>query len=213
MKIIEVKSLAIPEIKVIRFGRFNDDRGYFTEIYRKSDYQNNPQMNFMKGVEFTQCNDAFSKAGTMRGLHFQWNPYMGKMIRVLFGHLIDLVLDIRKSSPTLGKIVAYDMASKHENDFDEWIWLPPGFAHGCFFPDKDSHIEYFCTGQYSPGCETSISPLAKDIDWSICDTKLKKIFDSVVPTTKLITDKDKNGSSLSEWLKDKKSDNFIYGKS
>jgi len=209
MKILEVKTLAIPDIRVIRFGRFNDSRGYFTETFRNSDLQG---LDFMKGVRFLQCNEGYSRAGTFRGFHFQWNPYMGKLVRVISGYLIDLALDIRKSSPTLGKIIAYDMTVSPENDYNEWIWLPPGFAHGVLLPEN-SLIEYFCSGEYSPGCEASISPMAADINWSICDTNLKKIFDSIVPKTKLITDKDKNGFTLAAWLKEKNSDQFIYKKS
>jgi dTDP-4-dehydrorhamnose 3,5-epimerase len=208
MKILEVKTLAIPDIKVIRFGRFNDNRGYFTEVFRESDFQG---LDFMKGVRFLQCNEGYSRAGTFRGFHFQWNPYMGKLVRVISGRLIDMALDIRKDSPTLGKAIAYDMAASSNDDFNEWIWLPPGFAHGVLLPEE-SIIEYFCSGEYSPGCEASISPMSGDIDWSICDTKLKKVFDSVVPKTKLITEKDKNGFALASWLKEKNSDQFIYRK-
>jgi len=208
MKILEVKTLAIPDIKVIRFGRFNDNRGYFTEVFRESDFQG---LDFMKGVRFLQCNEGYSKAGTFRGFHFQWNPYMGKLVRVISGRLIDMALDIRKDSPTLGKAIAYDMAASSNDDFNEWIWLPPGFAHGVLLPEE-SIIEYFCSGEYSPGCEASISPMSGDIDWSICDTKLKKVFDSIVPKTKLITEKDKNGLTLAAWLKEKNSDQFIYKK-
>jgi dTDP-4-dehydrorhamnose 3,5-epimerase-like enzyme len=99
-----------------------------------------------------------------------------------------------------------------ENNYSEWIWLPPGFGHGILLPEV-SLVEYFCSGEYSPGCEASISPMAADINWSICDTKLKKLFDSIVPKTKLITEKDKNGLTLAAWLKEKNSDQFIYGKS
>jgi dTDP-4-dehydrorhamnose 3,5-epimerase len=208
VKIIEVKSLAIPDVKVIRFGRFNDNRGYFTETFRNSDFQ---KLDFLKGVRFLQCNEGYSKAGTFRGFHFQWNPYMGKLVRVMSGHLIDIALDIRKGSPTLGKIVAYDMTVSPEDDYSEWIWLPPGFGHGILLTEE-SLVEYFCSAEYSPGCEASISPMAADIDWSICDTKLKKVFDSIVPKTKLITEKDKNGFALASWLKEKNSDQFIYGK-
>ena len=206
MKILDVKTLAIPDIKVIRFGRFNDHRGYFTEIFRKSDFQ---KLDFMKGVEFLQCNDAFSKAGTFRGLHFQWNPFMGKLVRVETGKIIDFVLDIRKGSPDMGKIIAYELTGKPEADNNEWIWLPPGFAHGILATDE-SQVEYFCSGEYSPGCEAAISPLAKDIDWSKCDKGSKKQFDSIVPRTKFITDKDKNGFTLAAWMKDKNSDQFIF---
>jgi dTDP-4-dehydrorhamnose 3,5-epimerase len=206
VKIIEIKTLAIPDIKVIRFGRFNDQRGYFTETFRESDFR---KLDFMKDVKFVQCNDAFSNTGTFRGLHFQWNPYMGKLVRVTRGKILDLALDIRKGSPTFGKIIAYELTSKPVDDQNEWIWLPPGFAHGVLALEE-SQVEYFCSGEYSPGCEASISPMAADIDWSICDTKLKKVFDSVVPKTKLITEKDKNGFTLAAWSKEKNSDQFKY---
>jgi len=211
MKIINVKSLAVPEIKVIRFARFNDQRGYFTEHFRQSDFNNHPEMSFIKNTKFMQCNESFSHAGTIRGLHFQWNPYMGKLVRTLSGHMVDMILDIRKGSPTLGKIIAYDMPADHALDYDEWIWIPAGFAHGNFFT-SESQIEYFCSGEYSQGCEAGISPLASDIDWSSCDVKLKNIFDDLVLGKHLITEKDKNGFKLAEWIKDEKSNNFIYEK-
>ena len=211
MKIIEVKELAISSVKVIRYGRFCDHRGYFTEHYRKSDFHNPETMNFMKNVEFMQCNESYSRKGTVRGLHFQWNPVMGKLVRTLRGRMIDMVLDIRKGSPTFGMIILYDMPADHNNDFGEWIWVPPGFAHGNIFTEE-SMIEYFCTGQYSPGCEAGISPLAEDINWELCDPDLKKIFDNIAPSTSLITDKDKNGFSVSQWNENKNSSQFVYGK-
>jgi len=211
MKLIEVKILKVEAIKLIRFARFCDHRGYFTEHFRKSDFANHPEMAFMKGVEFMQCNESYSQKGTVRGLHFQWNPYMGKFVRILTGRMVDMVLDIRKGSPTFGKIVCYDMPADTKVDYSEWIWVPPGFAHGNFFPE-DTMIEYFCSGEYSPGCEAGISPLAADIDWSLCDPNLKQLFDSIAPSTELITDKDKDGFSVNEWTKCGDSDNFIYGK-
>src|SRR3989442_12162468 len=158
MKVLEVRALAMSEIKVIRFGRFCDQRGYFTEHFRRSDLQTNADTPFFKGVEFLQANESFSRPGTIRGLHFQWNPYMGKLVRTLEGHMIDLVLDIRKGSPNFGKILAYDMPARMNAEWDEWIWVPPGFAHGNMFVD-DTLIEYLCSGEYSPGCEAGISPL------------------------------------------------------
>jgi len=210
VKILDVKSLVIPDIKVIRFARFADNRGYFTELFRKSDFLN--QLPSMKSVEFSQCNESYSKPGTIRGLHFQWNPYMGKLVRTLSGHMIDMVLDIRKGSPTFGKILAYDMPTNPNLDFAEWIWVPPGFAHGNFFKEN-SLIEYFCSGEYSPGCEAGISPLAPDIDWSWCDPELKNRFDAIVSGTSLMTDKDRNGYTLAAWADNPDSDNFIFRKS
>jgi len=200
MKIIEVQKLAISDVLVVKFGRFNDFRGYFTETFRRSDYKTRPDINFLNNIDFVQANESFSKPGVIRGLHFQWNPFMGKMVRTIRGHMIDLVLDIRKGSPYLGKIIACDMPSSPEDETDEWIWVPPGFAHGNFFME-DTIIEYFCTGEYSPGCEAGISPLAEDIDWSLCDPGLKKLFDSAASGTDNMTEKDINGFSLKSWAK------------
>ena len=211
MRILGVKTLQIKSIKVIKFARFCDHRGYFTEHYRKGDFKEHPEMTFMKDVEFMQCNESYSQKGTVRGLHFQWNPYMGKLIRTLTGRMIDMALDIRKGSPTFGKIILYDMPADHKADYHEWIWVPPGFAHGNFFTEE-TMIEYFCSGEYSPDCEAGISPLAEDIDWTVCELNLKDLFDSIAPLTSLISDKDKNGLSVSEWNRDERSNNFVYGR-
>ncbi len=210
MKVLEVSALTIDAVKTIAFARFCDHRGYFTEQYRHSDMAKHPDTAFMKDVQIVQANESFSRKGTVRGLHFQWNPYMGKLVRTLSGHMIDMVLDIRKGSPTFGKIICYDMPTGADRDRNEWIWVPPGFAHGNFFLE-DTLIEYFCSGEYSQGCEAGISPLAGDIDWSLCDPALKNLFDTVGRTTNLITDKDRNGFTVAAWKSDKRSDNFIYG--
>lgn len=208
MKILEVKTLALPEVKVIRFARFKDQRGYFTETYRRSDFKKNVQTDFLKGVEFTQGNESYSKKGVIRGLHFQWNPNMGKLIRTLWGRMIDLVLDIRKGSPNFGRIIAYDMPSNPERDFDEWIWVPVGFAHGnCFL--EETSIEYFCTGQYNPKGEAGISPLSSDIDWFLADKKLTEVFQKIKERA-LMSEKDKKGLTVKEWLNDPRSKHFIY---
>jgi len=192
MKINMVRSLEVDAIKVIRFARFCDHRGYFTEHFRKSDFANHPEMGFMKGVEFVQCNESRSKPGT------------------LSGRMVDMILDIRKGSPTFGRIICYDMPARPEEDYSEWIWVPPGFAHGNFFTEE-TLIEYFCSGQYSPGCEAGISPLAEDIDWSLCDGRLAEEFSEIAASTELITDKDRDGFTLEAWQADERSDNFIYG--
>jgi dTDP-4-dehydrorhamnose 3,5-epimerase len=211
MKIISRKDFVIPDIKIFRFARFCDQRGYFTETFRRSDFFGHPEIGFMKGLDFLQVNESFSRPLTIRGLHFQWNPFMGKLVRTLRGRMVDLMLDIRKDSPTFGMASMYDMPDSQDRDYSEWIWIPPGFAHGNFFTE-DSQIEYFCTGEYSQGCEAGISPLAKDIDWSLADSTLKKEFNSIAAKTTLMTDKDRNGFSLEAWAKDTRSDNFIYGK-
>lgn len=206
MKILEVRALDIPDVKVIRFGRYLDQRGYFSEHFRKSELA---ALDFLEGVDFFQCNESYSRPGAVRGLHFQWSPYMGKLVRTLSGRMVDMVLDIRKGSPSFGKAIAYDMPARPEADFDEWIWVPPGFAHGNYF-DRESRIEYFCSGEYNPRCEAGVSPLAADIDWSLCDPALKQGLDRIVSGTPLLSEKDRNGHTLASWLKNPDSDRFVF---
>ena len=210
MKLLKVESLQIKDVKVIRFARFRDHRGYFTEHYRKGDFSKHPDMEFVKDVEFVQANESYSKKGTIRGLHLQWNPYTAKLVRTLAGRMVDMVLDIRKGSPTFGRIILYDMPADNTADYAEWIWVPVGFAHGNFFIE-DSMIEYFCSGQYNPDCEAGISPVAGDIDWMLCAPKLKKLFDRVAGSSALISDRDKGGLTVNGWQSDERSNNFIYG--
>jgi len=209
MKILHIQPLAIPDVKVVRFGRFRDERGYFVESFRKSDMQGNCYDRCFEGVEFLQTNESYSHAGVVRGLHFQWNPRMGKLVRTLVGRMVDLVLDIRKGSPYFGKIIAYDMPVSRDADYGEWIWVPPGFAHGNFFPEP-SQIEYSCSGEYSPGCEAGISPLTRDLDWSLCDPALKVQFDQIAGSG-ILSSKDRDGLTLSAWRSDMRSDNFVFG--
>ncbi len=207
MKIISITQLALSEVKVIRFGRFLDNRGYFSEPFRDSDFKTIPEL---KDINFVQSNESYSKAGTVRGLHFQWSPPQGKMVRTIFGHMADMVLDIRKNSPTFGKAIIYNMPQNFGNDYSEWIWVPPGFAHGNFYVEE-SAIEYFCSGEYNPGAEAGISPLSSDIDWSLCDPELYKQFQSIIGRSDLlISDKDKNGLSVKAWNSDNRSANFTY---
>jgi len=209
MKILDVHALPISEVKVVRFGRYGDDRGYFTEPYRQSAVHGDPRTDFLNGLSFPQANESYSRAGVIRGLHFQWNPYMGKLVRTISGRMVDLALDIRLESPTFGKIVAYDMLSTPAAGWSEWIWVPPGFAHGNYFTDE-TIIEYFCTGEYSPGCEAAVSPLADDIDWSLCDPSLHDEFRGLVEGQPTISDKDRAAGSLSSWRSDPRSSNFRY---
>ena len=205
MKSLKLISLVFPEVKVVRFGRYRDQRGYFTETFRRSDFD---QAGFLKGINLLQSNESYSQANVVRGLHFQWNPYMGKLVRTIFGHMIDLILDIRLGSPNFGRIIAYDMPSKPENKEDQWIWVPPGFAHGNFFL-APTMLEYACSSEYSPNYEAGISPLAKDIDWSKCDQSIKQQFDKVANSA-VMSDKDRQGMSLAAWKKDPRSKNFTF---
>ena len=111
MKILSVTDLPLPGVKVIRFARFRDQRGYFTETFRRSDLDSRVELAGLKGQAFVQANESSSRANVVRGLHFQWDPFMGKLVRTISGHMVDIVLDLRKDSPTLGKAVMHDMPS------------------------------------------------------------------------------------------------------
>jgi dTDP-4-dehydrorhamnose 3,5-epimerase len=123
---------------------------------------------------------------------------MGKLVRTISGHMVDLVLDLRLGSPTQGKIMAFNMPANSTDGTTSWIWVPEGCAHGNFFLE-DSYIEYFCSGSYNGECEAGVSPFAEDIDWSICDSKLKNLFADLKDSF-IATSKDINGLTVKQWL-------------
>ena len=129
--------LEIPEVILIKPKLFKDDRGYFIEIYKASDFK-------MHGIDinFVQDNHSFSKAGIIRGLHFQRNPNaQGKLVRVMQGKVFDVVVDIREGSPTYGKWVSTILSGKNH----AMVWVPMGFAHGiCVL--EDAHVLYKLSG-------------------------------------------------------------------
>jgi dTDP-4-dehydrorhamnose 3,5-epimerase len=206
VKVLAVEPTAIEAVVLVRFARFRDERGYFTETFRSSDLQQHPALpDSLRLHPFTQGNESRSRRGVVRGLHFQWNPQMGKLVRTLAGHMVDLFLDLRPAAPTYGQIAAVDMPANPDADYDEWIWIPPGFAHGNYFL-ADSQIEYLCTGEYSPGCEAGISPFADDLDWSRCDPRLRETFTQLTRDGAILSEKDRQGLSLAAWAADPRAD-------
>lgn len=203
---LEKKSTQIPNVYLLRFNRYMDERGYFAETARLSELREEvPQID-----KIVQVNESYNKEQTIRGLHFQWEPYMGKLVRPLQGTVYEIVLDIRKGSPTLGKALIIELAHLKHERADTWLWVPPGMAHG-FFCKKECTIEYLTTGEYSGETEANISPLAKDIDWSLNTEDQIKLFKETVRKAK-ITKKDREGPHVREWLAEKDSDYFIYNK-
>jgi len=205
MKILEVKPLSIPEVKIVKMGRFTDNRGYFTEPFRQSDLEK-----AIPGFKLLQINESYSKKNVIRGLHIQWNPYMGKFVRTVKGHMMDIAVDIRLGSPTYGKGIIYDLPTTQETETFEAIWVPIGFVHGCVFLEE-TLIEYLCTSEYSQGNEACVLPGSPEIDWSLADQNLLKIFKETLPNA-IISDKDKAGIDFKDWKNDSKSKNFIYSK-
>jgi dTDP-4-dehydrorhamnose 3,5-epimerase len=206
---LQMEDLVLPKAKLLKFKRFKDERGFFTEHYRESDVQN--LGDGFSRFKVVQTNESSSEKNVIRGLHFQWDPYMGKLVRPLEGTLYDILLDIRKGSPTFGKAIIKKLTRDLESEFDTWIWAPPGIAHGFFCTEKIV-IEYLCTGEYSQNGEANINPLASDIDWSLTEVSVYNKFNKFTSDKFLISEKDKSGPNIAEWEKDKRSDNFIFSK-
>ena len=103
MKINNIFEPAIKGVKVIHFERFLDKRGYFSETFRDTDFLQNKLGVFPNGI--LQTNESYSRRNVLRGLHFQWNNPMGKLVRTISGHMVDLILDLRIGSPTISASV------------------------------------------------------------------------------------------------------------
>ncbi len=153
--------LAIPEVILIKPTLFPDERGFFAETYQANDFKNN-------GIDFSfvQDNHSKSKAGVLRGLHYQKHPKaQGKLVRVTSGSIFDVAVDIRKGSPTFGKSVSAILSA----DNYHMLWIPPGFAHGALVLEDDTHLLYKVTDTYSPEHDRGIrwnDPIV-NIQWPI----------------------------------------------
>lgn len=192
MEVISVKDLNIHGVKVISFSKKRDERGYFSEVFRVN----------IESIDsiFVQVNESLSKSNTIRGLHIQ--PGMGKLVRVIYGKIIDLFLDTRKDSKTFGKISAYELSSSPYDHHSEWIWIPPGIAHG-IVAEEQSLVQYMCTDFYNVKTDRSINLFSKEIDWSNCNIKFQsKVRLIGYCGSLIISDKDKNAKSFNEWKKE-----------
>jgi len=158
MQIIETQ---IPGLLEIIPQVFGDDRGYFYESYNKAAFEN-----FGIHHEFVQDNQSKSSRGVLRGLHFQNPPYaQGKLVRVIQGAVLDVVVDIRKGSPTYSKHHKVRLTGENKMMF----WIPPGFAHGFATLEDETIFSYKCTNLYNKDSEGSVlwNDPALGIDWGL----------------------------------------------
>lgn len=138
----------IPDVILIKPKVFADDRGFFMETYKRSDFESH-------GIpfDFRQDNHSKSARGVLRGLHYQLDPVsQGKLVRVVKGRVFDVAVDLRKGSPWFGKSVCVTL----DSDSKEMLWVPPGFAHGFCTLEDDTEFLYKTTGEYSPEHERGI---------------------------------------------------------
>lgn len=140
---MQIESLAIADVKLIRPKKFGDARGFFSEVYSRSAFAK-------AGIdmEFVQDNHSRSeKKGTIRGLHFQTAPFaQAKLVRVTRGRILDVAVDLRRGSPTFGRYVSAEISA------DNWtqILVPVGFAHGFCTLEPDTEVLYKVSDVYSP---------------------------------------------------------------
>jgi dTDP-4-dehydrorhamnose 3,5-epimerase len=160
--VLSVESTAIPEVKVVTPKRFSDSRGFFSEIYHK---QRLAEAGIT--VDFVQDNHSLSAAvGTVRGLHFQAEPFaQAKLVRVVRGRILDVAVDIRRSSPTYGKHVAVVLSAENNHQ----LFVPVGFAHGFCTLDPETEIQYKVSAYYSAAHDHGLrwNDPALGIEWPV----------------------------------------------
>ncbi|MGD0161283.1 MAG: dTDP-4-dehydrorhamnose 3,5-epimerase [Candidatus Sulfotelmatobacter sp.] len=186
---IRVESRHLNDVVVLVPDIFQDSRGFFTETFRADQFKA-----YGLPTEYVQDNHSRSVKGVVRGLHFQWNPPMAKLMRVTVGSAFLVAVDIRKGSPTLGQWVGVEASAENRRQ----VFAPAGFARGFCALSDVTEIQYKCTGIYSNKGEAGIrwNDPAIGIKWPLQDV--------------IVSDKDRVARTLAEWLASPESENFHY---
>src|SRR5580692_5530021 len=186
---LTVESRSLGDVVVLVPEIFQDDRGFFLESFRADQFQA-----LGLPTQFVQDNHSRSARGVVRGLHFQWDPPMGKLMRVTAGAAFVVAVDIRKGSPTLGQLFGIEASTENRR----MVWAPAGFARGFCSLVDGTEIQYKCTGIYNPRAESGIrwNDPAIGIKWPVKDA--------------LVSEKDGVARTLKEWLGSPESENFQY---
>lgn len=186
---LEIESIHMGSVAVLKSEFFEDDRGFFVEEFRADQFKE-------LGLphRFVQENHSGSVKNVVRGLHFQWNPPMAKLMRVLTGTAFLIAVDIRKKSPTLGQWFGVEISSKERRQ----LYAPAGFARGFCVLSDYAEIQYLCTGVYNPQGESGIrwNDPEIGIEWPVKEP--------------ILSSKDEKAQLLSEWLKTDNAKHFTY---
>lgn len=174
-----IESRQLGDVMVLVPDVFEDDRGFFMETFRADKFRG-----LGLPAEFPQDNQSRSRRGVIRGLHFQWDPAMGKLMRVTSGSAFLVAVDIRRGSPTLGKWFGLEVSAANRKQ----VWAPPGFARGFCVLSETADVQYKCTQAYNSKAESGIRWNDPDvgIEWPVSD-----------PT---LSPKDRHARTLAEWL-------------
>ena len=189
---IKIQTRKLGDVVVLLPEAFQDSRGFFMETFREDKLKE-------LGLphHFVQDNHSRSVKGVVRGLHFQWDPPMGKLMRVSLGSAFLVAVDIRKGSPTLGKWCGTEVSAENRLQ----VWAPAGFARGFCVLSEVAEIQYKCTGLYNNKAESAIrwDDPAIGIQWPFSEVQL--------------SEKDRNAQTLAQWLATPESDNYCYERS
>lgn len=159
---MEYKKTEIDGVWIMEPKVFSDNRGYFYEVWRQSDFDEH----IGQHVEFVQDNESKSSYGVLRGLHYQKGEFsQAKLVRVLKGKVLDVAVDLRKDSPTLGKYVMVELSEENKRQF----FIPRGFAHGFLVLSEEAIFTYKVDNIYAPQCEASLrwNDETVGIEWPI----------------------------------------------
>jgi len=159
---MQYERLEIPEVVLMTPKVFGDERGFFMETFRQSEFEEH-----CGSYSFVQDNHSKSKQGILRGLHYQLEKPQGKLVRVTKGEVFDVAVDMRESSATFGKWVGVYLSEENK----QMLWVPPGFAHGFYVTSDEAEFQYKCTDYYAPGDEVSVlwNDLNLSIDWPLVE--------------------------------------------
>lgn len=177
---MEYRKTEIDGVYILEPRVFNDDRGYFFEAWKKEDFEEH-----VGKVDFIQDNESKSSYGVLRGLHYQKENYsQAKLVRVIKGKVLDVAVDIRKSSPTFGKHVMVELSDENKRQF----FIPRGFAHGFLVLSDEAVFTYKVDNIYAPQHEASIR-------WNDEDINIKW---PIAPEDVVTSEKDLKASSLKD---------------
>lgn len=159
---------------------FTDERGYFMEAFKQEEFEAN-----IGKVNFVQDNESKSSFGVLRGLHYQKGEFsQAKLVRVIKGEVLDVAVDLRRSSPTFGKHVSVLLSEENKRQF----FIPRGFAHGFAVLSEEAIFTYKVDNKYAPQAEASIvyNDATLGIDWPLAEEQM------------LLSPKDKNGMAFKD---------------
>lgn len=177
------EKLAIPDVVLLTPQVFGDERGFFMETFRQSEFEQH-----CGNYTFVQDNHSLSRHGILRGLHYQLEKPQGKLVRVTRGEVFDVAVDLRQGSPTFGQWVSATLSA----DNKQQLWVPPGFAHGFYVTSEEAEFQYKCTDYYHPGDEYCLR-------WD--DSDLAIHWPLVGNTTPTVSTKDQQGASFENTVK------------